>query len=268
MSKYDFILDEMRFSYSSVTNFITCPHQFFLTYIQCENRGKNWYSDFGLLMHETLEKYFKDELDIMELSKYYQDNYSKVVTSEPPPFPKGIADRYYEDGIVFFDNFDFDKDNYEILNIEDKVETTYNNINLVLKPDLVLKEKKTGDVILYDYKTSNPIKSGKWDKKKLEEYHRQMYLYAYFINHTTDIKINKIKLWFVRINKFDEFDYVEKDAEDVVDWLFFKVLDIQFAEEFPPCDIEKNKFFCSQLCSMRSFCKYYDQFMTNGQTNP
>jgi CRISPR/Cas system-associated exonuclease Cas4 (RecB family) len=261
MSKYDFVLDSMKFSYSSVTNFITCPYQFKLTYINCEERNKNFYSDFGLLTHIILEKYFKGELDTIELSNFYKDNYSKIVISPPPPYPAGMAERYYADGLEFFDNFEFNKEDYEILSIENEIKTVYNNIKLVLKPDLVLKEKKSGLVYLIDYKTSTPYKNNKWDKKKLEEYHKQMYLYAYFINHTTNIKINKIKLWFVRINKFDEFDYVEEDAGNVINWLFLKVLDIQAEEEFPPCDIEKNKFFCSVLCSMMPYCKYYQEFV-------
>jgi len=250
------ITENMTFSYSSVTSFITCPLMFKLTYIDSEKRSGNWYSDFGLLMHETLEKYFKNELDIIELSSFYETNYSKIVTSTPPAFPRGIAERYYNDGLEFFNNFDFDKNKYEIISVENKIETVYNNIKLVLKPDLVLKEKKSGDIILFDYKTSDPFKNGKTDKKKLEEYKRQMYLYAYFISHTTDIKINKIKLWFVRINKWYEFDYVEKDAGDVIDWLFLKVLDIQSEENFEHCDTTKNKFFCQMLCSVSEKCPF------------
>ena len=261
MSKYDFVLDSMRFSYSSVTNFITCPWQFYLTYIQCEERGKNWWSDYGLLIHEILQKYFEGKLDTMELSSFYESNYSKIVTSSPPPFPAGIADRYYADGLEFFNNFDFPKNKYEIVSIEDKVETVHNGIKIVIKPDLILRKIDTDCIYLVDYKTSDPFKNGKTDKKKLEEYHRQMYLYAYFINHTTDIKINKIKLWFVRVNKFDEFDYVEEDAVKVINWLFDNISNIQKEEDFPPCNIEKNKFFCSQLCSMRPFCKHYENFI-------
>lgn len=253
---YDMVTGGMRFSYSSVSSFITCPYMFKLTYIDAEDRSGNWYADFGLLVHEVLEKYVKGELEIMELATYYEENYPRVVTSPSPPYPAGIADRYYADGLNFFQNLDFNKDDYEIVNIEDKINVEYNTIKIVIKPDLVLKDKRTGDVILFDYKTSNPFKNDKPDKKKLAEYHKQMYLYAYFINHTTDIKINKIKLWFVRINKFDEFDYSEEDAGEVVNWFFDSVMSIRVEEEYSPCDTTKNKFFCQQLCGVSQFCKF------------
>jgi len=256
MSSYDMVVENMKFSFSSVTNFITCPHQFFLTYIQAEDRSGNWYSDFGSFMHLVLEKYFGNELDIMELAQFYEENYGSNVLSPPPPYPAGIADRYYADGLKFFDDFSFDKEKYEVIHLEDSIETTYNNIKLIVKPDLVLKEKSTGIVYLVDYKTSDPFKYPSPGKKKLAEYRQQMYLYSYFINHTTDIKINKIKLWFVRLNRFEEFDYVEKDAEEVINWFYNGVLNIQVEEEFPPCDTKKNKFFCTQLCSVSQFCQY------------
>ena len=253
---YKMVTDNMVYSFSSVSSFKTCPLMFKLTYINSEDRGKNWYADFGLLMHEVLEKYFKGELDIMELSTFYEENYSKLVTSPPPPYPAGIAVRYYEDGLEFLNNFDFQKDNYNIISIEDEIKTTFNDIKLVVKPDLVLQEKSTGDVILFDYKTSNPFKDDKPDKKKIKDYVNQTYLYSYFINHTKDIKISKIKLWFVRINKWYEFDYNEEEAGNVVNWFYDGILNIRFEENFDHCDTVKGKFFCQNLCSVSSQCPF------------
>ena len=255
---YNMTLDNMKFSYSSVTSFITCPYMFFLTYIQYEKRSSNFYADFGSFMHLVLEKYFTGELDIMELASYYEEHYDENVKSDVPAYPVGIGDRYKADGMLFFENFDFNKDDYEVVFVEDIIETTHNDIKLVVKPDLVLKDKKTGEYLLLDYKTSNPFsKDGKPDKKKMADYRKQMYLYAYFINHNREYKISKIRLWFVRVNKFDEFDYVEEDAGDVVNWFFNGILNIKFEEEFPPCDTVKNKFFCNCLCSMKAHCNFW-----------
>lgn len=253
----DMTLENMKFSYSSVSSFNTCAYGFYLTYIQYEQRSGNFYSDFGSFLHLILQKYFEGELEIMELASYYEEHYEENVKSDAPPYPAGIADRYYADGLRFFEEFDFNKDNYEVVFVEDIIETTHNDIKLVVKPDLVLKDKKTGEYLLLDYKTSNPFsKDGRPDKKKMADYRKQMYLYAYFINHNRDYKISKIRLWFVRVNKFDEFDYVEEDAGDVVNWFFNGILNIKFEEEFPPCDTVKNKFFCQMLCSVSSSCEY------------
>jgi len=253
---YKMVIDNLTFSYSSVTSFITCPYMFKLTYIDSKTRSNNWYAEFGSFMHLILEKFFKNELDIMELSEFYKDNYTKNVLANPPLYPAGISERYYNDGLKFFDEFDFDKSIYDILFIEDKVDAVLNGSKLVIKPDIILREKSSGNTILMDYKTSNPYKNNKIDSKKIEDYKKQMYLYAYFINHTTQFKIDKIKLWFVRINEFVEFDYVEEEAGDVVNWFYNGIMNIQLEEDFPHADTVKNKFFCQNLCSVSEFCEF------------
>jgi serine/threonine protein kinase len=258
MSYYNMILDNMKFSYSSATSFITCPYMFKLTYIEALERGGNWYSDFGTLMHDILEKYFSDKLDIMELASEYQKNFPLMVTSPSPPYPVGIADRYYEDGLEFFETFDFDKSPYDIIHVESMNEVIYRDIKVLYKPDLILFDKTDKKYILFDFKTSNPFKNDKPDMKKMDEYIRQMYLYAYFMNHnpSNDIHIDKIKLWFVRVNKFYDFDYVEKEAEEVIAWFYNTILAIKNEEEFNHCDTTKNKFFCQMLCSVSQHCEF------------
>jgi hypothetical protein len=93
--------------------------------------------------------------------------------------------------------------------------------------------------------------------KKIDEYKKQLYLYSYFINNTSETKIDIIKLWFLRLNKWYEFDYNESDAGDVVNWFYYTILDIKSEEEFEPCDTKKNAYFCENICSTKEFCPYW-----------
>jgi len=102
--KYDFILDGMRFSYSSVNSYVTCPGCFKLSYIDVEDRIGNAFSDFGNLVHSTLEKYFKGELQIDQLAEYYEDNYEISIINPFPPYPQGMSENYYNAGLEFFEN--------------------------------------------------------------------------------------------------------------------------------------------------------------------
>ena len=257
ISKYDFILDNMTWSYSSVSSFGICPTMFKLSYIDAVKRNGNFFSDFGSFSHKILEEYFRNKLDIMELSQYYEKNYTNNIISFAPPYPKGMSEKYYEQGLQFFDNFDFDKNKYDIIDIENKIETVHNDIKLVLKPDLILKDKNNNKTLLIDYKTSTPFKGDKPDMKKIDEYKKQLYLYSYFINNTSETKIDIIKLWFLRLNKWYEFDYNESDAGDVVNWFYYTILDIKSEEEFEPCDTKKNAYFCENICSTKEFCPYW-----------
>ena len=143
MSEYDFILDNMRFSYSSANAFHTCKHSFYLQYINAEDRKQNFFSEYGLYVHDILEKWFNNELDLFELPMYYEDNYEENITLSPPPFPKGMAQTYYDDGLDFFENISFDKDKYKVISTEDSVNYEYDEISLIVKPDLILRDKET-----------------------------------------------------------------------------------------------------------------------------
>jgi len=255
MSEYDFILDNMRYSYSSVSGYDSCAYGFYLSYIESKSRIGNFFGEFGSFCHDILEKYFKDELDIFELVQYYEENYIEKVAIPPPPYPMGMADKYYNDGLEFFQNFEFDKNNYEIVSIEDKIEYKYRDIFLVIIPDLVLRKKLDSKYILVDYKTSK-LKDGKskFDKEKIEGYKKQLLLYAYFIWQSKNIEIDEIKIWFLR-NKIEHTIIVNPfEVQEVVEWFENTIGDIKKETMWFANTDKKNKYFCSEICSMREIC--------------
>jgi hypothetical protein len=254
MSDYGFILDEMKFSFSSLSSFETCPYMFYLTYIQAEERLGNFFSDYGSFIHSILEKYFRGELTTEQLSSYYQENYYLEVVQSPPPYPKGMADNYRNAGQSFFDYFYFDKDKYNILGIEDYVNSKIDVSNIVFKPDLILQDKETKENILVDYKTSNPYTNGKLVKKKFAEYEKQMYIYTYFIRKEQNIKIDKMRIWFVRSDKFEEIIWNEENENKAIEWAREQIKKIMAEKDFVANN--RNQFFCQNLCSTSSACKF------------
>jgi len=118
MSKYDFVLDNMKYSFSSATSYLGCAGGFKLTYIDFEERINNAFSDYGNLIHSVLEKYFKNELELNDLLNYYKDHFDESMENSFPKYPQGMAENYYQAGIRFFENFNFDKDLYDIVFIE------------------------------------------------------------------------------------------------------------------------------------------------------
>jgi len=261
MSSLDFIIDNIRFSYSSLTTYETCPYSFKLTYIDKLQRESNFYGEYGTLVHNAMEQYFSDELEAFELSQYFMDNYPNVVKSMPPAYPAGMEERYLEAGLLFFDNFYFDKQNYEVILNEEIIEFDYNDeIKFTARPDLILKEKATGKNILFDYKTSAPFRvdkrSGKEivDKKKIEGYHKQMFIYAYALREHRGIPINEITLWYTRPDRKYPMPWTKGQETSAMAWLKRTIKKIRKDEEF----IYNNTsgYFCDNLCSVREYCEY------------
>ena len=265
MSSFDFIVGNIRFSYSSITTYETCPYSFKLTYIDKCDRIDNFYGQYGTLIHSAMHEYFSDRLEAYELSQYFKDNYTTVVLAPPPPYPPGMEEKYKEAGIEFFDNFDFKREDYDIIINEEKVEFEFEedgieNIQFVAKPDLVLFNKKNGKFVLVDYKTSAPFRIDKRngnetvDNKKLEGYYKQMYIYTYALRNYLFTPIDEITLWFTRPHRQVSIPWKEKDEEKAIKWLKKEVGKIRTDEEF--LYNNSNSYFCNQLCSVRESCEF------------
>ena len=255
MSTENFMLDSLAWSFSSASSFLTCKYGFYLTYIQREKRIGNFFSDFGLLIHKILEMYFKDELDIWDLEDYYVAHYLEFIKEPVPRYPVGMGEMYYQSGLNFFQNFEFDKDKYTVVSIEDKIVSQYNGLDLIVKPDLVLKEKVTGQYLLMDYKTAK-LKKGKLRDKQLEEYARQFYLYAYFLWIERKIEVSRITIWFIRDNEFVEIPVNSLRIFDALEWFEETIKQTKLEEIWIPNRDKANKYFCDNLCGVRDQCKY------------
>lgn len=98
-----FLLDAMDWSYSRVSSFDQCPRMFDLTYLQCMDRVDNAFAQWGSLAHSLLERYFRQQVELWDLSGLYEKEYARAVT-ERFPFP-GWKTADYERGMEYFDNF-------------------------------------------------------------------------------------------------------------------------------------------------------------------
>jgi hypothetical protein len=261
VSSYDFIIDNIRFSFSALTTYESCHYSYKLTYIDKCDREDNFYGQYGNLVHDTLFQYFDNKLDVFELSGYFQDNYPEVVKALPPAYPAGMEEMYKEAGLTFFDNFSFNKQDYDILMNEEKVEFDFDDgIQFIAKPDLVLFEKQIGEFSLVDYKTSAPFKTDKRngneivDKRKLEGYYKQMYIYTYALRNYKFIPIDKITLWFTRPDRQVSIKWNEDDEEKAIRWLEGEVHKIKKDEKF--IFNNTNAYFCNNLCSVRASCEF------------
>lgn len=261
MSSIDYIIDEITFSYSSLSSFSTCKYAFKLSYIdKVLPRESNFFGEFGTLTHDTLEQYFGGKLEAYQLSQYFADTFNTTVRTSPPQYPAGMLERYKDGGLTFFNNFSFDMDKYDMLGIEEKLTGNIKGVKFTGRPDLVLREKSSKLNYLVDYKSSTPFwtdkRSGKAkeDAGKIEGYAKQMHIYTYLLRTISNIKIDNIMLWFTRLDKKYIIPWEQKKEEEVTEWVLDVVKQIKAEETFEYNN--SNSFFCNQLCDVREHCIY------------
>ena len=257
MTDYTEKINNIIFSYSNLSTFESCKLLWKMIYLEGIERTSSWWAEYGLVCHETIEKYFKGEIASYEMLQYYQDNYERIVVSEEPKIGRNLGEIYYQQGIEFFSNFDFPRDKYELINIEDKVETEINKIKFVIKPDAVLKDKEANKIIILDHKTSNPYDTkGNVKKDKILPYARQLQLYASLLWAEKQIQVDQMWLWFVRFNKIEKFLVDPEKAFNNLNRFLNIVEQIKNEKDFNPNT--SNKFFCLNFCSYSVSCAYKD----------
>ena len=254
MTDYDFILNEITYSFSSVTTFENCPYGFKLAYIDAESREDNYWGQRGSLMHEVLEKYYSNELDFFELSEYYRKRYGDTITTTLPPF---IKTDYFSEDIKFLDNLYFDMDQYEIIKVEEKQDLFLSNgTKATYIADLILKDLTNNEIVIVDHKTANPFKNKKLDKKKMIGYEKQLNLYAFFVERTKNILVDRLEIWFTKKNYKHLVPCTETSKTAAHNWFINSIEKIKNETEFAPNQKKSNKFFCQHLCGTGNICTY------------
>lgn len=203
-------MSNRKISFSQYQMWKGCPHRWKLTYIdKISGFKQSTAALFGTVMHEVLQEYVKtiydksineaNQLQLDEMLKNgLRDNYKKLLEeSKGNHFSnqKELSE-YYNDGVQILQWFKshradfFMKKDYELIGIETPINIipleTHPTIRLVGFLDLVIKNTKTGEIYIYDFKTSTNgwTKYAKNDKTKTSQLvlYKTYYAKQYGIN--------------------------------------------------------------------------------------
>ena len=224
---------------------------FKLTYLDNAEQQGNGFADFGTLCHELLEGWAKGDIPIFALAEEYENRFDSVVTSPFPPFPKGLPQKYYEQGLEYFDPFDGFGEDYEILEVEDKFVIDIEGYTFVGIADFILRNKTTGEIEVVDHKS----KSMATMKKDLPTYRKQLYVYAHHVKQKYGVFPSKLKFNIFRENDWVVEDFNEDMYHETLQWI---VDTIHRIEKEPDWNVSTSSFFCRYICSVIDSCPARD----------
>jgi len=203
-------------SYSQYGKWFVCPHHWYLDYVKgLRTREVNLNLTFGNAIHETLQHYVKTlyteglvKATTLQLRDFFIDHFIDEVHENQIKCTQEEIQEFVEDGINFINEFlkasvrlqHFPPDKYEFLGVEDELtmELT-NNTQYWGFIDLVLKEKATGRIKIFDFKTSRL----EWSKAQMEDLAKtsQLVLYKALYSRKHNIPISMIDVEFFIIKR-------------------------------------------------------------------
>lgn len=198
-------------SYSQFAQYFKCPHMWMLNYVKgLRVRETNLTLSYGNAIHEVLQRYVKTlyteglvKAAMLDLKSMFIDFYVNEIHELGIKYKEAELKEFMEDGIAFIKEFMtvavrlkyFPPDKYEFLGIEDELIMPLDrNTEYFGYIDLVLKEKKTGRIKIFDFKTARYgwTESDRSDLAKTS----QVLLYKALYSKKHNVPVSKIDVEF------------------------------------------------------------------------
>ena len=258
----DFLLDTMQWSFSRLNSFYNCAYEWNLHYLQCNKSENGFFGEYGSLIHKILEKYAKNELSLFELNNYYEEHFDECVPHDAPPNRfSDIRQSYYDKGIEYLNNINLDLEKYEILGVEKEIHFKINDKDFVGYIDLLVKDKKTEEIIIIDHKSASIkiLKNGKIskpDQQHFLDFCRQLYLYSIPIIEEYG-SVSKLKWNMFKDQKWIEIPWEQEGYEEAIQWAKDTLELIENEKDWRP---NPRYYYCYFLCGQRNHaCEYKPQ---------
>jgi len=212
---------QKNISYTQLSAWSECPHKWEMMYIHKMKQPPSIYFSFGTAMHETLQEYMEImynqsqmKADEFDAHTHFQDGFLSLYKEDIEKAGGNIATKeqlieFSNDGLEIIDFFlrhrqeHFHKNGWELVGIEMPVlvepHEDYPNVMLMGKLDLVMFDKTTHRLVIWDIKTSTRGWT-KWDKQnKLKT--SQMVIYKKYFAEQYNVPVEDIDVRYFIVKR-------------------------------------------------------------------
>ena len=238
-------------------SFEGCPLKWKLHYIDGEQENDTWYSNYGSLMHEIIDMYYKGTLKQDEMVMYFLSSFRNRVVGRPPK-PDTITE-YITCGVSYLS--EFKPLPFKMIETEKEIDFSMGGMNFVGIIDFI---GETGDgIVIIDHKSrklkprSNRKKPTKTDLE-LDEMERQLYLYSEWVRQKYGAPPVQIGFNCFRNQQLIVEDFSPDKFEEAKSWACNTINGIADEEDF---DGDYEWFKCAYLCGYSDRCEEYQDAM-------
>lgn len=256
----------IHISFSELTQFRECGHKHLLEkYLKLAVSPMSIHLIFGNAIHSSIESGMRDRLNIEGRIKHFKEYFIKEMMDKMMGTKDyGDVENFTNQGEHILRLLSTEKilEKYDLIGVEMSLyENLFNNFHFKGFIDLVLKNKKTGRILIIDWKTSGE----QWDvqkKKKNKIFMAQMRLYKYFYSRKFNVPIDEIDCKYIVLNRlknkkcpdlgYGDLQPVEifstnADIEEAVTLVAETLRDIHIKKDFTKAKLVGSKndcFFC------------------------
>lgn len=236
-----------KWSFSRLEAYHHCPMMYYLQYVQKVPQDDNAFALYGTFAHKLLEQYANHEIPDFLLAGAWADGYDEAVTRPFPPFPKGMGEKYYQQGLQYFESFTGFGDQYEIVSAEQRFELNIGGYPFVGVADLILRDRQTGELTVVDHKS----KSAATMKKDLPSYRKQLYVYAAYVREKYGVYPKYLKFNLFRENEWVTEEFDETVFHEVMQWVVDTIEEILLEADWK---VSCSSYFCRFVCGVFNDC--------------
>ena len=234
--------DKMTLSKSKINTFIECPRKFKYRYIDEITEEANKYMLLGTEVHEIAEEIAGELMDGNEIDDVFLNL---------------EYDEKLEDHIHGLERFfkDIYSNGYEIFSVEEYIVDEENDLNGIV--DIVIKNKESDELIIFDYKTGKP--------RNIDKYKLELCVYKILLESKyPDLTVASAGIYFTsagayRIANFGSVgaDYFKSQSKEDIDDGDFDYVDGVVDNLYETIDrnyFKKEKGFLCRYCFYKEMC--------------
>jgi len=237
----------MRISKSKLNLYLLCPRKFKYKYIDHMEEDISSFAQVGLDVHEYAEHVAKE---LMRYDRITHDIVDKEMLKLYPYDDQDFdSDEHAQALLEFFYNI-ADND-YEIFSAEGDIKDDELNLRGII--DLILRDKKTNELFIIDYKTGK--------SRPISNYRIELCIYRRLVNYKyPSYKVSSACIYFTKDKQYRGFNFAEKQkkgsyvTEEDYDAVFELINYVRHqidTDYFPP---KVDPFFACKYCSFEDQC--------------
>lgn len=207
----DEIKEKKHVSFSKFSTWLKCPHKFYIDQVKgLKEFEDNINTCFGTGMHNTVQYYIKtlyteslEKAESINLFQYFKESFDIELKEKKIQYTEQEYDDFIYDGKNILTEFSktsnrikhFPHDKYEFVGIEMEIEIPIkNNVDFLAYIDLVLRDKKNGNIRIIDFKTS----TNGWNSYSKDDTTKtpQLPLYKAMYSKKYGVPLEKIEVEF------------------------------------------------------------------------